>query len=461
MKRFPEKIVADRIRFDNSWWKTGRSDEYYHKMKRRSFFSLFFCLLENKNDKRSILMLGTKRVGKTTLIFQAIQEFIEQGVNPKNLVYLSLENPIYYRYNLQDIMHILFFGRKNTKNEFFYIFFDKIQYHIGWEEELISLTQNFPEVKFIFSVSVYNFQEINIKDIQKHIIHFRLPTLTFYEYVNFIHSEEFFDCDEDTENCNLSLLDDYFKDYLKFGGYPELILSKKPYREVLRLFPKKILNCFTVKAFPNLLGLDANRQINAFIAYLIFNTGREISYDIIVEETDLLLAEIVEYLAFLKTIFFIRILKPFESTNESKYFKVYITNTSYIYAVFDYENITNYINANNLIETAILSQWEHLESEFLYHTDNENNISFLKPTKEGGIEWCTAVNYSSSQIMNMDSFVQFCMKNDIYFPVFATQAAFDTIEKGGLLISQQPVSLYCYQVGRYVIETELSNFNKV
>jgi len=40
--KFSKEQVIDRIKFENTWWKTGEIDAYYGKMKRREYFQLLF-----------------------------------------------------------------------------------------------------------------------------------------------------------------------------------------------------------------------------------------------------------------------------------------------------------------------------------------------------------------------------------------------------------------------------------
>src|SRR3989344_4072012 len=45
-----------------------------------------------KNRKQILFLLGSRRVGKTVTLFQYIYQLIESGVNPKKILFLSLDN---------------------------------------------------------------------------------------------------------------------------------------------------------------------------------------------------------------------------------------------------------------------------------------------------------------------------------------------------------------------------------
>jgi predicted AAA+ superfamily ATPase len=453
MKRFPAKFVAQRIDFENIWWNSGLVGNLYTDKPKRSFFPLFFKKLSFQQGK-SVVLFGAKRVGKTTFIFQAIQELLNTGFRKRNIVYISLENPLYYKYTLNEIIEILFYQRHNTKKEPYIFFFDQIQYYAASASELVKLVNDYPNIKFVFSGSMGNSSINTLKEADELFEFFRLPTLTFFEYVNFIHKESFIECDEGVDNCNLHLLNNYFLEYLQFGGHPELLFENKLQTEKVKLLINRILNKFTLKAFPGLAGINELDEINAFVAYLILNTGKITNLKIITSETELSDKTVSEFIDFLKNIFFIKVLKPFRMPNSDD-FKIYIANPSFITAVFDFENVIKYLDFNLLVETAILAQWENTLKDFWYYHSPDFSISFISSDNTEMAEWCSVVNYSGNNIKNYDKFTAFCEQECIYFPIITSKNLLGHQELNGLILSNQPSCLYCYQVGRHIIESQL------
>jgi hypothetical protein len=321
-------------------------------------------------------------------------------------------------------------------------------------DEIVQLTQQFANIRFVFVDSIAKNKIDELKSKEESFYFFKLPVLTFFEYINFMHSENWLECDESSENCNISILDQYFNDYIRFGGHTELLLAKKYHTESARILQNSLFNQFTLSSFPLLASPIENEQINAFIGYLMLNTGKLTSLDIIASDTDLSHEKINDLLDFLNNNYFISILRPFKEKN-STYFKVYISNTSSISAIFDLKNVIKSLDYNYLVETAILSQWEHVEKEFWYHEDKEFSISFISAADIEFIDWCTLVNYEGNSLKNRNEFVQFCDKEGIYFPIVTTKNEINAPEVNGLIISLQPSSLYCYQIGRHIIESQL------
>ena len=79
---FSKEQIIERLKFENPWWEKSNIDKFYNQMKRREYFELFRTLVQEKSVKRAVVLMGSRRVGKTVLLYHMIQELIESGVNP-------------------------------------------------------------------------------------------------------------------------------------------------------------------------------------------------------------------------------------------------------------------------------------------------------------------------------------------------------------------------------------------
>ena len=83
-------------------------------------------------DQRAILLSGARQVGKTTLILQAIQELLDSGVPPGNILYATFDHPIYKLAGLDAVLEA--WREVEPKNNHLeYLFLDEAQFvrHIG------------------------------------------------------------------------------------------------------------------------------------------------------------------------------------------------------------------------------------------------------------------------------------------------------------------------------------------
>lgn len=99
-----------------------------------------------KSDVKSlpqiISLTGPRRVGKTTLVHQLVQDLIQNGVNPRRIVYYSMDDPALLLQSKEDINSFIEEAMRMTRKsvddrsstaEPFYFFLDEIQRLEGWE----------------------------------------------------------------------------------------------------------------------------------------------------------------------------------------------------------------------------------------------------------------------------------------------------------------------------------------
>lgn len=51
-------------------------------------------------------MMGPRRVGKTVLLFHTVQGLIEEGTDPRRIMYLGLDTPVYETADLDHLFRL-------------------------------------------------------------------------------------------------------------------------------------------------------------------------------------------------------------------------------------------------------------------------------------------------------------------------------------------------------------------
>ncbi len=74
-------------------------DKKEHPQKR----GLNLLFYRKWNDCRTVILMGPRRVGKSVMLYHTIQQLIEDGVNPRNILYASVDTPLYNGISLEDI----------------------------------------------------------------------------------------------------------------------------------------------------------------------------------------------------------------------------------------------------------------------------------------------------------------------------------------------------------------------
>ena len=91
----PQEKIIERLRYENPWWVTREIPETYRLMSKRLYFKLFYPFVLEKEIKRSVVLMGPRRVGKTVMLFHSIQELLTENINPQKIFFIGIDNPIY------------------------------------------------------------------------------------------------------------------------------------------------------------------------------------------------------------------------------------------------------------------------------------------------------------------------------------------------------------------------------
>ena len=137
-----EKQILGRLRVDNPWWTEETIPDYYESMKPRLYLDIFMPLMTETEIRRALILMGPRRVGKTVMMFHSIQRLIkENNVPAQNIIYISVETPIYNNIYLEQLFLIACkaLGKPENNKEQMYVFFDEIQYLKNCEIHIKSL----------------------------------------------------------------------------------------------------------------------------------------------------------------------------------------------------------------------------------------------------------------------------------------------------------------------------------
>ncbi|MDT9702307.1 hypothetical protein, partial [Streptomyces sp. P17] len=77
----PLPAVQEYLADTNPWWRAGKGiDADMRAWPRRAYFQLFLRLVQAREVRRAVVVIGPRRVGKTVMLHQAIQSLIDTGV---------------------------------------------------------------------------------------------------------------------------------------------------------------------------------------------------------------------------------------------------------------------------------------------------------------------------------------------------------------------------------------------
>jgi len=467
------EIIIESMKSENQWWFSGNIDKYYSSMNNRLYLNSFLNLIKDIEIKRAVVLMGPRRVGKSVLMQHSISKLIESGVNPRKLLLINIDNPLYINKGLEELFKIAIKATGLESYEGSYIFFDEIQYLPNWEVHLKVLVDKYHYTKFVVSGSAA--AALNYKSKESgagRFTEFLLPPLTFYEYINLKNLDylikpsklswsgldyNFF------TTIDIKQLNKNFIDYINYGGYPEIIFSEKMQSNPALFIKSDIIDKVLLRDLPSLYGINDVHELNAFFATLAYYTGSEVSLDSLSKSSGVGKLTLKKYIEYLEAAYLIKVIhriddsaKHFQRLN---FFKVYLTNPSIRSALFSpIDNLDEQIG--NMVENAIFSQRLQRESQIpryaRWSKGNSNGEVDMVGIKESNLVpiWAVELKWSNryyEKPKELKSLVYFCEKNNIKNPIVTTidvegKKAIDNIE-----ITYIPASIFAYTLGYYTI----------
>jgi predicted AAA+ superfamily ATPase len=179
MKIPKDELIAILAQF-NPWWRREKVSDL--PVWKRSVFNEIYSWVIKPPAARAVLLSGPRQVGKTTLVLQTIDQLIQEGVPPSNVLYATFDHPLF---KIAGVDAVLAAWRElEPKAEGVeYLFLDEAQFipDFGtWTKHQVDFVK---QRRIIFTGSamplVSNSQESGVG--RWHTI--PISTLSFYEYL--------------------------------------------------------------------------------------------------------------------------------------------------------------------------------------------------------------------------------------------------------------------------------------
>jgi predicted AAA+ superfamily ATPase len=463
--------LIDRMRFDNPWWETGEIPADVLAYDERAYFDPFFELIAETDIRRAVVLMGPRRVGKTVMMLQAIQELMARGVERQSIFFVSIDTPVFGGIRLETLFRLY---RSNYGVDGpCYVFFDEIQYLKDWEIHLKSLVDSYRDVKFTVSGSAAAALRMKSRESGAgRFTEFLLPPLTFAEFLQFSNEISTVTFEEFTAKAaDIAKLNRLFIDYLNYGGYPELALSETAKQNPGRYIKSDIVEKVLLRDIPSLYGVSDINELNNLFRVLAFNTAQEVSYEELAKSSQISKNTIKRYIDYLEAAFLIRTVERVDVNakrfERNRNFKVYLTNPALRAALFGPLNADDE-KIGALVETAIFAQWFHAEefqSCFRYARwkEGEVDLVYLDPTTQKP-HWAVEVKWSDRHFdrpSELSALINFAVQNalgdlpkadgDSRAPILATtRTRTGTFKIRGINVEFEPSALYCAYLGRNI-----------
>lgn len=127
--------LARTLEEQNPWRATGEVPATLAPPIERPLVSGITAALLRSDWRRFQVILGPRRVGKTTVMYQALRHLLVSGVSPDRLWWLRLDHPLLLDVELGDLVRLVLdrASHRSTPGDPLFVFLDELVYAKNWD----------------------------------------------------------------------------------------------------------------------------------------------------------------------------------------------------------------------------------------------------------------------------------------------------------------------------------------
>ena len=353
-------MIKDIFELQNPWRISGKIP--LALMER----SILRTVLDNLENRKMLGLIGSRQVGKSSLLYLVIDDLIRHGVNPNHLFYFNLDD-LKLQDLFNDVAEFIHFLQPGHNRK--YIFIDEIQRLETPGLFLKEIQDLHLNLKIIYSGS----SQLEIKSkLKEHLVgrarQFEIHRLSFSEYLSYNHPITRIQALEES---------------LIYGSYPAVSLERRGTDKKLAI--KDIYQSYVEKDLVDFLKIGNVGAFNRLLVLLANQIGQLLNVDKLSKALRIPRKETEKYLSILESTFIIKRIYPFH-----KNYKKEITKTPKLY--FMDLGLRNFV-INNFNELALRNDQGDLFENFylleLLKSDfhSLNRINFWRTTNQTEIDF--------------------------------------------------------------------------
>lgn len=390
----------------NPWWKTGAVNSKMTKTYKRFAFHEAMKRLDQTTIRRSVILTGTRRVGKTTIQYQMIEALLARGVAPQKIVFISMDHPMLKLGGVNDVLEC--YHENIYAEQDVYYFFDEIQYAQDWAKWLKTIYDMQPDTQIVATGSA---SPALIKGNQESgagrwtVI--QVPTMSFYEYCEILDLErpelpktlkmtQMLRMTQQQRTqimMQLSKVQNHFNRYLQVGGFPELALADNDImaQQVMR---EDVVDKVLKRDLPSLYNIRNATELERIFLYLCNVSSEIVSIEATARELSGVSRPTVEnYIQYLESANLIYQSWPVDMAGKRVLKakpKIYIADAAIRNAVLmDDSLLTNPVEMGKIVETAV---YKHVTA---FYYQKATSVGYFRGGKKGK-EIDIVVDYQNS-----------------------------------------------------------------
>ena len=378
----------------NPWWKTGVVNPKLTKTYKRFAFYEAMKHIDQTDIRRTVVLTGTRRVGKTTIQYQMIEALLARGVPPQKIVFISMDHPMLKLSDFNDILEC--YHENVYAEQDVYYFFDEIQYAQDWDKWLKTIYDMQPDTQIVATGSA---SPALVKGNQESgagrwsVI--QVPTMSFYEYCELLNLDRpnlpknlkvtpllHMSQQERTRiMMQLSKVQNHFTRYLQVGGFPELALADNDImaQQIMR---EDVVDKVLKRDLPSLYNIRNATELERIFLYLCNVSSEIVSIEAIAKELSGVSRPTVEnYIQYLESANLIYQSWPINMAGKKVLKaspKIYIADAAIRNAVLmDESMLTDPVQMGKVVETAV---YKHVAA---FYYQQATSVGYFRGGKRG------------------------------------------------------------------------------
>ena len=275
--------------------------------------------------------IGIRRSGKTSLMYNIIDEIKSMGVKDENIIFISFESREYNQIDTCEKLDEIVYSKTEGLEGKIYLFFDEIQEVKGWEKSINS-----------YRVSIDS--DIYITGSNSKLLSGELATLMTGRYLTInvypFSFKEFLQYKNEIEGIEINeySVNKLYDDYFNFGGMPGIFsLGSDEFKKIAL---KDIYNSILFEDVVSRFKINNIDLLRDFTKYMISSTGEIFSSKNYLKSNNIHTSQdtLLKYNEYLNQSFFISKCKCFElkGRKEMKILgKYYLTDHGFHHALIE------------------------------------------------------------------------------------------------------------------------------
>ena len=365
-----QERILKILRSYNPWWVSGAVNPGFCPTYKRFSYYEAMKRLQETQVRRTVVLTGARRVGKTTIQFQMIDALLRQGIAPHRIVFVSMDHPMLKLAGVDEILEC-YHGNICADQDAYY-FFDEIQYAEDWAQWLKTLYDTQPTTKIVAtgSASPALVRGSTESGAGRWSV-IQVPTLSFYEYCALIGVPDLqleptlkpsalLGMDQWQRGqvmSKIAAVQNHFIRYLQVGGFPELALAKNDLlaEQVMR---EDVVDKVLKRDLPALYKIRNVTELERIFLYLCSVSSEVVAIDAVAKELNGVSRPTVQnYIDYLESANLIYQSYPVDLAGKKVLKaspKIYIADAAIRNAVLmDSDLLTNSVEMGKMVETAV------------------------------------------------------------------------------------------------------------